>query len=114
VLRGRPSAAFDALRRRLAADPSVELVDGPDDAGALVTVSTPDDGGDPVGEPLTARERDVLALAAEGMVNREIAAALGLSEHTVKFHLAAIFGKLGVATRTEAVRRALRRGLIDI
>ena len=65
-------------------------------------------------EELTARERDVLALVADGCPNREIAARLGVSEHTVKFHLASIFGKLGVSTRTQAVRRALEWGLIAI
>jgi DNA-binding CsgD family transcriptional regulator len=65
-------------------------------------------------EVLTARERDVLALVAEGRPNRDIAARLGISEHTVKFHLASIFGKLAVSTRTQAVRRALEWGLIEI
>jgi DNA-binding CsgD family transcriptional regulator len=65
-------------------------------------------------EALTAREHDVLVLVAEGRPNREIAARLGISEHTVKFHLASLFGKLGVSTRTQAVRRALEWGLIDI
>jgi len=65
-------------------------------------------------EELTARERDVLALVADGHPNREIAARLDISEHTVKFHLASIFGKLGVSTRTQAVRRALEWGLIEI
>jgi DNA-binding CsgD family transcriptional regulator len=65
-------------------------------------------------EELTARERDVLALVADGRSNREIATGLRISEHTVKFHLASLFGKLGVSTRTQAVRRALEWGLIDI
>jgi DNA-binding NarL/FixJ family response regulator len=65
-------------------------------------------------ESLTAREREVLVLLAEGVGNRTIASRLGISEHTVKFHLGAIFGKLGAATRTDAVRRALRLGLIDL
>ena len=65
-------------------------------------------------EPLTPREREVLQLLAEGLHNRGIAAALGISDHTVKFHLASIFGKLGAATRTEAVRSGLRRGLVTI
>jgi DNA-binding NarL/FixJ family response regulator len=65
-------------------------------------------------EPLTARERDVLDMASRGLSNREIGAALGISEHTAKFHLAAIYGKLGVSTRTAAVRRGLRRGIIRI
>ncbi len=65
-------------------------------------------------EELTAREREVLALVADGRPNREIAIRLGLSVHTVKFHLASIFGKLEVSTRTQAVRRALDWGLIEI
>jgi DNA-binding NarL/FixJ family response regulator len=65
-------------------------------------------------ESLTPREQDVLHLLAEGLSNRAIAASLGISDHTVKFHLAAIFGKLGARTRTEAVRRGLRRGLLHI
>ena len=69
---------------------------------------------DPLIEELTPRERDVLALLADGYSNREIAARLGISDHTVKFHLASLFGKLGVTTRTQAVRRALEWGLIEI
>ena len=65
-------------------------------------------------EALTPREHEVLVLLADGVGNREIAGALGISEHTVKFHLSAIFGKLGATTRTDAVRRALRAGLIDL
>lgn len=65
-------------------------------------------------EQLTRREIDVLARAADGGSNKEIAAALGISEHTVKFHLASIYGKLGVRGRTEAVQRGLRLGLIEI
>lgn len=65
-------------------------------------------------EPLTPRERDVLDLLAMGLPNRTIAQRLGISEHTVKFHLAAIFGKLQATTRTEAIRRALREGLITL
>jgi DNA-binding CsgD family transcriptional regulator len=71
-------------------------------------------GGGGLIEDMTARERDVLALVADGRPNREIAMRLGISEHTVKFHLASIFGKLGVSTRTQAVRRALQWGLIEI
>ena len=65
----------------------------------------------PVPESLTAREHDVLALLAEGLPNKAIAHALGISDQTVKFHVAAIIAKLGAANRTDAVRRAIRRGL---
>ena len=65
-------------------------------------------------EGLTPREHEVLTLLADGLPNREIAARLGVSEHTVKFHLGAIFGKLGASTRTEAVQKGLRSGVIDI
>jgi DNA-binding NarL/FixJ family response regulator len=65
-------------------------------------------------ESLTAREHDVLALVAEGLPNKAIAHALGISDQTVKFHVAAIIGKLGAANRTDAVRRAIRRGLVAV
>ena len=76
----------------------------------------PDDLREPekLVEPLTPREHEVLVLAADGLRNREIARRLGISEHTVKFHLAAVFGKLGASSRTQAVRQGLRLGLIDI
>jgi two-component system, NarL family, response regulator YdfI len=66
------------------------------------------------GEPLTARESEVLTMLAEGAGNKEIAARLSISEHTVKFHVSSILGKLGAATRTEAVARGVREGLILI
>lgn len=65
-------------------------------------------------EGLTTREHEVLTLVADGLHNREIAGRLGVSEHTVKFHLGAVFGKLGASTRTEAVQKGLRLGLIEI
>jgi len=66
----------------------------------------------PLIEELTPRELAVLRLVAEGLPNKTIAVKLGISEHTVKFHVNAILGKLGVASRTEAVVRATRLGLI--
>ena len=63
-------------------------------------------------EPLTKREREVLQMLAAGLANKEIAARLAISDHTVKFHVASILGKLGVATRTEAVSVGIRRGLV--
>lgn len=65
-------------------------------------------------EPLTRREIDVLQLLAEGLPNKSIATRLGVSDQTVKFHLASIFAKLGATNRTDAVRLALRRGLINL
>jgi DNA-binding NarL/FixJ family response regulator len=61
---------------------------------------------------LTEREQQILQLLGEGLGNRDIAHALTLSDHTVKFHLRSIFQKLGVRSRTEAVSTAVRRGLI--
>jgi two-component system, NarL family, nitrate/nitrite response regulator NarL len=69
---------------------------------------------EPLVEPLTARELQVLTLVADGLPNKAIAAALGVSDETVKFHLGAVFGKLGASNRTDAVRRAFRRGLVAI
>jgi len=65
-------------------------------------------------EALTPRELEVLQLLAEGMANKAIAARLGISDQTVKFHVAAICGKLGAANRTDAVRRAFKRGLVTM
>lgn len=65
-------------------------------------------------EHLTPREREVLELVAEGMSNRAIAERLGNSEHTVKFHVSSLLGKLGAVTRAELVAIAIRRGLIMI
>jgi NarL family two-component system response regulator YdfI len=63
-------------------------------------------------EPLTRREREVLQMLAAGLANKEIAARLHISDHTAKFHVAAILGKLGAITRTEAVALGIRRGLV--
>ncbi len=65
-----------------------------------------------VGAALTPRELQVLELVSEGLANKAIAARLAISERTVKFHLGAIFEKLDVSSRTEAVTAGLRRGLI--
>jgi DNA-binding NarL/FixJ family response regulator len=88
----------------------------PEVAGKVIQQVT---GGKPAGaveqvEALTQRELDVLRLAARGMTNREIGHELGISHRTVQGHLASVYQKLGVNSRTEAVTEALRRGWIVI
>jgi DNA-binding NarL/FixJ family response regulator len=65
-------------------------------------------------EALTHRELEVLELLAEGLPNKGIADRLGISDQTVKFHIASIMGKLGASNRVETVRRAVRRGLLSL
>jgi len=113
-LNGRTATDLDGLRRRLANDPNIEIVDRMERAEVVMSLPAPVSQTEPLVEALTVREHDVLALVADGLPNREIAGALGISEHTVKFHLASIFGKLAVSTRTEAVQRGLRLGVIEI
>jgi two-component system, NarL family, nitrate/nitrite response regulator NarL len=93
------------------------------DVAADIVMSTPrrhaasrrsDDDLDGAVEPLTTREVQVLELLAEGLPNKAIAERLGISDQTVKFHVSAIAGKLGAVNRTDAVRRAVRRGLIAL
>jgi DNA-binding NarL/FixJ family response regulator len=69
---------------------------------------------DALHETLTPREIDVIELLAQGLPNKAIADRLGISDQTVKFHVASIYGKLGAVNRTDAVRRAARRGLIAL
>ena len=64
------------------------------------------------GGPLTGRELEVLQHLAQGLANKQIGAALGISEHTVKFHVASIYSKLGAANRAEAVRLGVQSGLV--
>jgi DNA-binding NarL/FixJ family response regulator len=110
-LRSRLPESFEVLgeaatmtaARRLGSDPDAYLV-------------TPGISQDeqPLVEPLTPRETEVLTLLADGLPNKAIAGRLGVSDETVKFHLASVFGKLGAANRTDAVRQALRRGLVPL
>jgi DNA-binding NarL/FixJ family response regulator len=65
-------------------------------------------------DPLTAREMEVIQLMAQGLANKQIALALGISEHTVKFHLSALYAKLNSTSRTEAVKRGIELGLISL
>ena len=65
-------------------------------------------------ENLTPREMEILEMLAEGLSNKQIAGRLNISEHTGKFHVNSILGKLGAGTRTEAVMRGLRSGLLKM
>ncbi len=128
VLVGRP-AARARLRAELS-DSSLDVAAEFDTMAEARAAAIPadalllaDDGGAPdqrvrdeewVEEPLTPREHEVLELLAEGLPNKAIAVRLGISDQTVKFHVASITGKLGAANRTDAVRRAVRRGLIAL
>ena len=98
-------SALDAVARGLA-------VIGPEMASALRPAPV-----DPLLMPiteLTPREAEVLGLVADGLPNKAIAQRLSISEHTVKFHVNAVMSKLGAQSRTEAVTRATRMGLISL
>jgi DNA-binding NarL/FixJ family response regulator len=87
---------------------------GLDADGILLASGAGDDDDRPVDEPLTSREREVLEALAEGLPNRAIAERLGISDQTVKFHVASVMAKLGASNRTDAVRRGVRRGLVTL
>jgi len=89
------------------------------DTDVIVTPAEPSsetvhDIDDVFEEALTHRELEVLELLAEGLPNKGIAERLGISDQTVKFHIASIMGKLGASNRVETVRRAVRRGLLSL
>ena len=108
-------------RRRVAAllraDGEVALVGAAEDADLVVServVATAAPGAVVQGGALTARELEVLRLVARGLSNKEIAADLRITTHTVKYHLAAVLEKLGVRSRTEAVSLGVRTGLVPL
>jgi DNA-binding NarL/FixJ family response regulator len=70
------------------------------------------EGEAPASESLTERESEVLQLLARGLANKQIAALLGISEHTVKFHVSSIYNRLGASNRAEAVRKGIQQGLV--
>ena len=107
---GEAVSAADA--RRTGVDADAIIMAGPD-AGHRGPAEVGDDDAT-FAEPLTARETEVLELLAEGLPNKAIATALGISDQTVKFHVASIAGKLGAVNRTDTVPRAVRRGLIAL
>jgi len=86
----------------------------PEGLDTLLRESTPSHRtvSPPLVEALTPREIEVLGMMVEGWGNKEISTRLGISEHTVKFHVASIMGKLNASSRTEAVTSGIRHGLI--
>ncbi len=82
-------------------------------AGSALGPDNPERDDDLI-EPLSERELEVLRLMGRGLANKQIAAQLFITEHTVKFHIRAILGKLGAANRTEAVTLALQKGLVTL
>ena len=108
------SALLDRLRLALDAAEAGMLLLHPTTARGLFSVTAVP--AEPIyeHERLTERESEVLRLLGEGLGNKEIAFRLAISEHTAKFHISSILGKLSVATRTEAVSQGIRRGLIPI
>ena len=127
VLVGRPRDR-ERLRRALA-DTSVDIVGeaatlaiaravAVDADAFLVNASTPATAGRDVPadeiEVLTPRETEVLELVAEGLPNKAIGIRLGISDQTVKFHVASVAGKLGARNRTDAVRIAIQKGIVGI
>ena len=103
------AAEFDTLAAARASDVTA---DGLLLAGRTRAASEEDEGW--IEQPLTAREIELLQLLSEGLSNKSIADRLGISDQTVKFHVASIMSKLGASNRTDAVRLALRRGLISV
>jgi two-component system, NarL family, response regulator YdfI len=107
--RDAPAAAILAAVE--AAANGLAVID-PQELEGLLGAPGPVDAADAGGAPLTPREMEVLRMMADGAANKEIAWKLAISEHTVKFHVASVMGKLNASSRTEAVTRGLRRGLI--
>jgi DNA-binding NarL/FixJ family response regulator len=79
---------------------------------AIKTYANPKNGNIDLVDPLTSREIEILQLLALGLTNKQIAARLKISAHTVKFHVSAIFSKLGTNNRVEAVNLGLKNGLV--
>jgi len=103
------ASAAEILAAIQAAAAGMALVD-PTELEGLITRSNP--AALETGTPLTGRELEVLRMLADGAANKTVAWKLGISEHTVKFHVAQILAKLNAGTRTEAVTLGIRRGLI--
>ena len=102
-------AAADTIAAALVAAARGLAVLDPSLAGGWIR---PPEG--PPREGLTAREGEVLSLLAEGLSNKAVAARLGISEHTAKFHVNAILAKLGAESRSAAIVKAARLGLVAL
>jgi DNA-binding NarL/FixJ family response regulator len=107
------------LATALRSSRDIVLVPSPEEADvvvdeAAVRAGARLDGAEDGDGALTRRELSVLRLVAHGLGNKEIASELGISRHTVKYHLASLLAKLGVHSRTEAVTIGLRRGLVPL
>ena len=107
------------LANALKSSRDVVLVPVPEEADvvlddAAVRAGARLDGAENRDGALTRRELSVLRLVAQGLSNKEIASELGISTHTVKYHLASLLAKLGVHSRTEAVTIGLRKGLVPL
>ncbi len=111
LLKGAPREEVFAAVRAVAGGRSLLA---PVAASAVLRRVRGEAAGAPGGPSLTPREHAVLAQVARGLGNKQIAAALGISERTVKFHVSSLFTKLGAANRTDAVRRAAQAGLIAL
>jgi NarL family two-component system response regulator YdfI len=111
ALLSRDASAAEILAAVEAAASGMAVVD-PRELETLVASAAPAQTSAPEAHSLTARELEVLAMMAEGAANKAIAWKLGISDHTVKFHVASILGKLHAASRTEAVTIGVRKGLI--
>jgi DNA-binding NarL/FixJ family response regulator len=109
----RDSSASEIISAIHAANRGLVLLD-PELARELGRLSRPNPDGSTLEnlEELTPREIEVLRLLAEGLGNKEVASRLGISDHTVKFHISSILAKLGAGTRTEAVTIGIRMGLV--
>jgi two-component system, NarL family, response regulator YdfI len=106
-------AAMDAILAAIqAANLGLVLLDPDVTSNLAARIRPPADSAGAAVEGLTPRELEVLTMLAEGVGNRDIAARLGISDHTVKFHISSILDKLGASSRTEAVTLGLRKGLI--
>jgi DNA-binding NarL/FixJ family response regulator len=111
VVRAADRRLRELIAERLSALGDLDVAQAEEAAprGAEASV---EDAGD--GSPLTPRETEVLGLLARGLANKEIAASLGMSVHTAKFHVESVLRKLSASNRAEAVMAGVRRGLLGV